>query len=314
MLDQEIFPRRRMAWHESSRGTAYRVALLPDNPHFQQDVHSVRKVLGIPEGQVRTVPGDATRSRLAKWTEDFKLPREVVEVVVDRELAHRWASQHQRAAVGEGPDKFIVGLAPEALDSARRSAAIDLSRIQDPQWLRVRPKPHAQCPWGETLPLHWAVARLLERHRLSSHLCPFVMSHVLTRRREDLLDLEPTNIKMSHGSGEISISQPEHSFAVTVQGIDEFTTKEQWDHIWKEYVEPSQQEFLDRRGQRPQGQMAPQLERLRQAMPLYRSRLEFGSIKAALDDLQDQGAPEGELETETARRLLMDLDDLLGPV
>jgi len=43
-LRDKDFPRRQIPWHETSIGRRYRVALLPDNPHFRRDVVLVRGV------------------------------------------------------------------------------------------------------------------------------------------------------------------------------------------------------------------------------------------------------------------------------
>ncbi len=58
IFDEKVFTRSQISWHESSLGTAHRSALLPGNPHFRRDVDAVRRVLAIPDGQVRSSPGD----------------------------------------------------------------------------------------------------------------------------------------------------------------------------------------------------------------------------------------------------------------
>ena len=49
-LDEKVFTRSQISWHESSLDTAHRVALLRDNPHFRRYVNAVRRVLAIPAG------------------------------------------------------------------------------------------------------------------------------------------------------------------------------------------------------------------------------------------------------------------------
>ena len=56
-------------------------------------------------------------------------------------------------------------------------------------------------------------------------------------------------------------------FNVTVEGIDEFTTREDWNRIWRDRVRSQQALFWEQRGQRPQGRKGPDLERLKQALP-----------------------------------------------
>ena len=313
VLRTKVFPRRRIPWHETSIGMAYRTALLPDNPHVQHDVATVRRVLGIPDGQVRSRPRDPIRSMLEEWRTSLLVP---VAVLADRELAGRWIEQHTRAAKGLPPNEFAEGLAPQALSAAQESARLELSSPEKPEWLRTMPPVHPRCPstWNEGLPLHWTVASLLERHRLPHHLCGTVMVHVLTTHRQDLERTDPIGVTVAQGSSTVSIVQPQHSFSVTVDSIDEFTTQEEWKRIWLTHIKPRRQWLLGQRGQRPRGRQAPDLERLREALPLYRAWIEQGSIEDALNWLQKQEAPEGELERETARRVLKDLGDLLRPI
>ena len=77
----ELFPRRQIAWHETSVGTKYRVALLQDNPLFRDDVTVVRRALGIPEGVV----GDAVVPR-----ELTLLAAEGATAIARRNLALEW--------------------------------------------------------------------------------------------------------------------------------------------------------------------------------------------------------------------------------
>ena len=176
-------------------------------------------------------------------------------------------SQHQNAFDGRDPDQFADGLTEAALAAARESAAEDLSAITDPDWLQTIPARHTSCPWHEGLPLHRAAARLLERPRIPEHLCYWIMIYILTARKEDICDLKVTKVSVIHGSGEVRVAQPEPTFAVVVEGIDEFTTREDWNRIWRDRVRSQQALFWEQRGQRPQGRKGPDLERLKQALP-----------------------------------------------
>ena len=93
------------------------------------------------------------------------------------------------------------------------------------------------------------------------------MIYILTARKEDICDLKVTKVSVIHGSGEVRVAQPEHTFAVVVEGIDEFTTREDWNRIWRDRVRSQQALFWEQRGQRPQGRKGPGLERLKQALP-----------------------------------------------
>ena len=311
------FTRSQIPWHESSLGTAHRVALLPDNPHFRRDVNAVRRVLAIPAGQVRSSPEDSVWSKLTE-SEGLILEGDFLSRTADKVLARRWMSQHQNAFDDRGPDQFADGLTEAALASAQESAAEDLSAITDPDWLQTIPARHTSCPWHEGLPLHHAAARLLERHRLPEHLCYWVMIYILTAREEDICDLNATKVSVIHGPGEVRVAQPEHAVAVVVEGIDEFTTREDWDRIWRDPIKPQQELFWEKRGQRPQGRRGLGLERLKQALLLYEAWIDTEgagnrSVEAALKNLQNKGTIWDNADMETARRAIKDLDDLLRP-
>ena len=98
-LDEKVFTRSQISWHESSLGTAHRVALLRDNPHFSRDVNAVRRVLTIPAGQARSSPEDSVWSKLAE-SKELLLKGDFLSRTADRVLARRWMSQHQNAFDG----------------------------------------------------------------------------------------------------------------------------------------------------------------------------------------------------------------------
>ena len=274
-------------------------------------------MLAIPDGQVRSSPGDSVWSELAE-SEELILKGDSLSRTADRELARRWMSQRQNAFDSRDPDQFAGGLTEASLAAARESAAEDLSAITDPDWLQTIPAPHTSCPWHEGLPLHRASARLLERHRIPEHLCHWIMIYILTARKEDICDLKVTKVSVIHGSGEVRVAQPEHTFAVVVEGIDEFTTREDWNRIWRDRVRPQQALFWEQRGQRPQGRRGPDFERLKQALPLYEAWIDIEgaanqSVEAALENLQSKGTTWDSADIETARRANRELDDLLRP-
>ena len=97
-------------------------------------------------------------------------------------------------------------------------------------------------------------------------------------------------------------------------GIDEFVTRKEWDGVWEGYVRPRQDELWYQRGQGPTGRLAPDLKRLREGLPLYETRLTVSTVEDALSVLQRDGSPLGEMNAQTAGRLINDLDDLLKPL
>ena len=79
-------------------------------------------------------------------------------------------------------------------------------------------------------------------------------------------------------SKDLDLDPTTHSASVLVQGIDEYTTKSDWNRIWKQHIEPVQNELWEKRGQRPRGQQARSLERLRNGLLLYEKFLVLGSM------------------------------------
>ena len=298
----ELFPRRRIAWHEASVGTKYRVALLPDNPLFRDDVTVVRRALGIPEDVVghAVVPDELTL-----------LAAEGATAMARRNLAQEWIRRHERAHADLPADGLSGGLGAAALESAERAARLDLAAAE-PDWLRPRPNIHSRCAAEET-PYHRAVARLIERHRLPPHICGRVQIHVLTNESEDLRGLEPLSVSTIDGPGEVQVEQSTHTLAMTVAGIDEYTTKREWGDIWDKYIRPHQDERWYQRGQGPTGRLAPGLKRLSEGLPLYVEWLKGRTVEAALIPVQDEDKSFWGTNTQTANALINDLNDLLQP-
>ena len=237
-LDADLFARSAIPWQDASRGTAYRIALLGDNPHFLKDVEEIREVLGIPEGQVRSTPGDAVRKGLRKSKFLGDQPEEELESIADNVLARRWIRQHERVATGLDFDQFIVGLKPEALNAASQSAVLNLSEVTSPLWLRASPPPHARCGWDENLPLHWAATRLQVRHRLPQHACYPVMLYLLTTRKAHLQNLRQLNVRLISASEDTDVLQLANSFSLALEGLDEYSTKADWEQVWENQIAP----------------------------------------------------------------------------
>lgn len=312
-LDADLFTRSAIPWQDASRGTGYRIALLGDNPHFLKDVEEIREVLGIPEGQVRSTPGDAVKKGLRKSKFLGDQPEEELESIADNVLARRWIRQHERVAEGLKFDQFVEGLNPDALNAASQSAVLDLSKIEGPIWLRAAPPPHPRCGWDANLPLHWAAARLLVHHRLPQQACYPVMLYLLTTRKAQLQKIGPLGVRLIHGPGEINLRQSTNTFSIMLEGLDEYSTKEELGQVWEDYVRPQQQQFWESRGQAPQGRRAPSLERLRSGLPLYQAWLKFQSVKAVLDHLEKIDPSWAQMEPEKARRVIMELHTLFEP-
>ena len=194
----ELFPRRRIRWHETSIGTRYRVSLLPGNPLFRDDVARVRRVLGIPDGDLEAVVGDKLPPTLVSLEKEGLLAHPA-HVIAHRDLAQSWIRRHQRAYLGLPPGDLSEGVGLPTLESAELAAQIDLGTVEH-HWLRAQPKTHWGCA-DEDTPYHIAIAKLVERHRLPTHVCGRVQIHVLTMQTEDLMDLELLGVSTATGYG-----------------------------------------------------------------------------------------------------------------
>ena len=311
-LREKDFPRRKIPWHQLSVGRRYRVAVLANNPHFSQDVALVRGVLGLPEDQVGCEGDNSIGVQLAKSPLFGEEGDDLIQYLAVRVLARRWLALHQEACTGQAPEGSIEGLTPESIAAARRTF-LELGDLGEGRWLRGEPPAHPNCLWDRQFPLHLAAALLLERHCLPLHLCPSVMVHILTNSPGDLLDLESEEVLVLRDSREVKVEQSGHTASILVKGIDEYTAKADWDQIWKQQIEPVREEFWEESGQRPRGQQAPSLKRLREGLPLYKSFLELGSIEQALEAFQLMDMGQEDMDHERARRGIKDLQDLLEP-
>jgi len=308
----QVFPRRRIPWHETSIGRRYRLALLPDNPDFRRDVALVRGALSLPEDQFGCEEDNPIRVQLAKSPLFGEEGDDLIQYLAVRVLARKWLALHQETFCGSAREGTTDGLTPGAIAAARHTK-LKLDGLEGTDWLQAEPPAHPDCLWDRQLPLHLAAALLLGRRRLPLHLCPLVMIHILTKSRDDLLGLEPEQVLTFTDSREIRVEPLTHTISVLVQGIDEYTTKADWDQMWNERVEPVLEEFWEERGQRPRGQQAHRLERLKEGLPLYEKYLELGSIDQVLEELQHADLPLGNLDDGTARRVIRDLRELLEP-
>ena len=160
---RKSYPRRKIAWHETSMGTVLRLKLLSHNPHFKEDAASVRDALGIQGPPMHSKPGESLFESLLPWKDDLKFP---VDVVAGRELASQWIRQHKRSHKDLPTDQLSPDLRPGLIREARRSAKKDLSKIDIPEWLGKEHLASDKCKRGSDMgyPLHRAVSGLLGRY------------------------------------------------------------------------------------------------------------------------------------------------------
>ncbi len=307
-LKARIFRRRQREWHETSEGTRARLALLPGNPHVQADVHTIREVLGIPAGHVHAVEDDPTWKLLSKMVKPQDVRR-----VVEGNLVGWWLHLHREAAMGQMTgEEDEAGLPPELRASAVASAQVYLKASHVPAWLQRRPD--GPQPYDKpSVPIDWASGRLGERHRLPWHVVVSLPFYILTQDPDWLTGLEPLQVEAAPGD---STSGDPEAFTVSVKGIDEFITHEDWDRIWTHFVKPRQEYRWKQRGMKPQGRRTVDIARLQEALPLYREMVSKGwEIKDLLGkSCKDWGADMLiDWDQETKRRVVRDLDELLVP-
>jgi hypothetical protein len=111
------------------------------------------------------------------------------------------------------------------------------------------------------------------------------------------------------------------AFAITVDGIDEFMTKQQWDGIFNKFVKPRQKYYLERRGELPHSRQID-LDSLTQpgAVEIYNYvyKEKMAGHKYGVDQAieilskQEKLPPDG-VDRKTAYRIVRNLNILFVP-
>lgn len=300
----EVFPKRAVLWHETSRGTEHRLALLDVNPHFAEDIVTIRKAFQVPEigiGRVDRRAYESPRDNSAEESPDLEVLN----------LASLWLRAHRRSANGEPVDSLSDGLPSVLLAGALSSGKYDLGEVATVPWLRNPPSFGRDCRWigGLESPLHRAVSSVLERHRLPHHICGKIEMFSLTGIPKVLQELRGLQVDLARGSTDAGGGG---RLKIEVDGLDEFTLREEGLSIWDTVVRPRQEELHGQRGQRPHGRIAPEVERLSRGVVLYKIWIRSGDINKSLDELASLHCVD-DLDVEIARRVLADLANLLQP-
>ncbi len=300
---EKLFPRRGLSWRESSEGRKVRLALLPRNPHLGGDVRTIRKVLGIPEGHVSFSKEDPLVLELEQT-----LGVEAATEVVQENVAVRWLIVHE--TLGR-PLPLDPG---ELLPSDMRRSAESASRVRmgsvGPGWLRRLPEPPG-------------AARLTERYSLPWWVVQRLKFYVITQNPTYITGLEPYQVNVSFeglptktpGVPRVSFGDPASTASgmrITIRGIDEFTSQQDWLGIWQRYIRPEQDRLWSLRATRPEGRRRD-VRRLEEGLSIYIRMLEEG---LSVGELVSRSAPfwvPEEVEPETLRRLIQDLASVLAP-
>lgn len=306
-LATRVFPRRQQPWHDTSAGTKARLVLLPVNPHFEADVVIIRTALGIPDGHIR-LPNDhpAVQALRARLSPDGTQP-DRPQRIIQRDQAAWWLHAHRDAVQrGTVSEPVIAALEPAFLGSAVRAAAATLEDEAPEPWLR-RPQ-DAGGARESVAPMDWAIDRLLARHGLPSRIGVAVALFVLTQDPTCLTNLPPLAVRVAHPE---QAADP-GAFAVCVEGIDEYTTREDWIKVWDTYGHARQESLWGQRGMKPHGRRSVDVARLAKAMPLYREMV-LQQLTVS-ETLKRPSTSEIELDQETLRRAMDDLNALLRPL
>jgi hypothetical protein len=306
VLEEYAFPRRKTAWQDTSRGLRARLFFLPENPHLERDTQDIRNVLGVAPGLFEVREGDAL------WTETATIVSDrakVRRVAVANRLA-KWVSLHRHFAAGHSIDRasYFSHVTEGGVAAAEQSARIDLSGDMLPAWLGGDPMRGA--------PYDNAVARLCDRHHLpmGHQITDAVGFYALSGDRVFVSNVNFVRALIALGS---AASDKPHgtydSFTISIGGVDEYVTQDDWNAMWKQWIWPQQLARFAQRGSRPHGRRGKEFERLQAAMPLYREMVLHGfRVDEALAVVERRRVKNRKWpDLSTARRAVEELDRLL---
>ncbi len=310
-LKEKVFPRKKVGWLNSSQGLRARLTLLPGNPHLKADVKVVRRVLGIPQDQIKPNEDDPLWKEIAS----AEIKPKSIRRVWEGNIAGWWHSAHTLLALGKKDDlsnEELYGPLPETMHlSVIKSARVQFTSKNAPGWLRQLPT--GEPPYDSTsAPLDRAVGRLVERHRLPWHTALPLTFYVLTENPEWVKDIELLSISKFYFH-----YRPYETTAVgiTVEGIDEFITGKDWQRLWERYIKPIQEKALRERAMKPQGRRSVDLERLKKFLPLYQEAIHrYKSINDFVIKDESYDLLHEDQDQETIRRALKDIESLLRPI
>ena len=234
-LLQQALPRRRRGAEYSSYYRALRVHLLPHNPHFLRDIADLRKLFQIPDGQIAKLDLTQFPDRKAPWDEFDETRSE--------EAAGYWLEIHRHHFLKLPLGDWIPPLPRWLIDSAHTVPVFgDHAQIGWLQKESTVPERYATC-FDLRVPIDRCVTRLIERYQLPWLCGPNLQRFMLTQDSTLLHSIFPVDIEIEGVTTSIG-----EAFAITVVGIDEFTTRKQWNDIFDKYVRPRQEYYLERRG------------------------------------------------------------------
>ncbi|MFH1141642.1 MAG: hypothetical protein V1724_08310 [Chloroflexota bacterium] len=159
-----------------------------------------------------------------------------------------------------------------------------------------------RCPWTGRPVGWWSVTAW------PWHVAASLTLYILTQDPAWVTKLEMARVAINY---EYDSSSDPGAFTVSVKGIDEFITQEDWDRLWTQYVRPRQESLLQQQGMKPQGRRTVEIGRLRKALPGYCKMVQRGLTMKDILGLPSS-VPEPP-DQETIRRAIRDLKELLSP-
>ncbi len=128
-----------------------------------------------------------------------------------------------------------------------------------------------------------------------------------------LLTLDPTHVTglepiQATIRGDSEYPGDPEAFTVTIEVMDEYVTKADWDRVWKDQVKPIQDSLWEARGMRPQGKRSVGLKRLERSIGAYGEMVSGGISERDMITRSD-----GHRDQESIRRDLQALRRLLEP-
>lgn len=301
----KLFPRSRKGIEHSSYFRAIRVRFLAANPYFDRDVDCVRSCLGIPDWKLSDL----------EFADSFLpgLRPEFIEAAHLDTAAGWWVSVHRRTAKGWSLAVDSPPLPRWLIDSAVSGAGLASDAPALPSYLRGMPRvPARYCHDAETdVPLLRVAAKLVERYLLPWRAVYPVAFYVLTGAKKYLEAIPEFDVTWDWVESPLG-----RSLTVTVERIDEFTTRKQWLSVWDRHVSPRLSPLWQGRGETPHSKR-PSTARFENSVyrELYQLFVREGlSPDEALEKLADKyDRPHDLPDRTTVQDLVEDFELLFNP-
>ena len=307
-LIRRAFPRTQIPWYATSEGMRVRLALADENPHLQQDINEARTFLGRPTEEVRGRESDPLWLALEQGTEHAPMGWEELTATVAQNTPAAWLQVHREYSAGLRPHKVTVQyLTRDNRDLAQKTGGVSFGGPEVPAWLSKRADDAGanKESYRPGAPVDYIVQRLLQRHRLPEAVRPAVENYLITGEPRWMRDL---SYVASQVRVEPSTTTPS-AFEVSVTGIDEFWTQEEWISVYQRFIKPRQHFLWRERGLNPRGNRSISITRLKAQMPLY---TEIASKKTPKQTAIRRIDPN--LDKEAIRDVINDLESVLDPV